>query len=186
MVTIPDLWLPIVVAAVLVFLVSSVLHMALTYHRRDYRGLPREDEALAALRGQGLAPGVYVLPYCETGKEMSSPEMQEKLRLGPVGMLIVRPSGPVVMGKFLGLWFGYCLLVSLFVGYLTGRTVPPGTEYLEVFRVAGTAAFMAYGLGPIVDSIWKSIPWSNTLRGVADGLLYALVTAGAFGWLWPS
>jgi hypothetical protein len=185
MVPLPDLWLPIVVAAVLVFVVSAILHMVLTYHRRDYKQLPHEAETLEALRRESLAPGLYHFPYAASSKEMKSPAMQEKFRQGPVGFLAVIPSGPPAMGKYLGLWFAYCLLVSFFVAYLAGRTLAPGTEYLEVFRVAGTAAFMAYGLGPLVDSIWKAMPWSNTLRGVADGLVYSLVTAGAFGWLWP-
>ena len=89
------------------------------------------------------------------------------------------------MGKFLGLWFAYCLLISLFVAYLTGRTVAPGTHYPAVFRVAGSVAFMSYSLGPLVNVIWKGQPWSNVLKESFDGLIYALLTAGTFGWLWP-
>lgn len=185
MIPIMDLWLPIVVAAVLVFLVSSVLHMVLTYHRRDYKQLPREAETLVGLRRAGLSPGLYFFPYVPSAKEMRTPEMQEKYRQGPVGMLIMRPSVPPAMGKHLALWFGFCLLVGVFVAYLAGRTVATGATYLAVFRVAGTAAFLAYGVGQIVDSIWKGQPWGNTLRAVGDGLIYSLVTAGAFGWLWP-
>ncbi len=185
MVPLPDLWLPIVVAAVLVFVVSSILHMVLTYHRRDYKQLPHEAETLAALRRESLAPGLYHFPYAASAKEAKAPAMEEKRRQGPVGMLSIMPSGSTSMGKYLATWFGYLLLVSVFVAYLTGRTLPPGTDYLAVFRVAGTAAFMAYGVGQLIDSIWKAIPWSNTLRNVIDGLLYSLVTAGVFGWLWP-
>jgi len=54
-----------------------------------------------------------------------------------------------------------------------------------VFRVAGTVAFMAYGVGHIVNSIWMGQPWSNTLKHVFDGLVYSLLLAGTFGWLWP-
>lgn len=185
MIPILDLWLPIVVAAVLVFVVSSILHMALTYHRLDYKQLPREDETLEGVRRAGLSPGLYAFPYCASAKAMGTPEMQEKYRQGPVGMLILMPSGPPAMGKHLGLWFGFCLLVSVFVAYITGRTLAPGTDPLEVFRFAGATAFLAYGVGQIMDSIWKGQPWGNTFRGLLDGLIYSLVTAGAFGWLWP-
>jgi hypothetical protein len=116
---------------------------------------------------------------------MATPEMQEKLRQGPQGLLIVRPSGVPNMGKYLATWFGYCLLVSVFVAYIAGRALEPGIDYLEVFRIAGAVAFMAYGVGQIVDSIWHGFPWSNTARALVDGLVYALMTAGAFGWLWP-
>lgn len=185
MVPLPSLALPIVVAAVLVFLLSSVLHMALKYHKADYRKLPRESSILDALRGDDLVAGYYQFPHCADMKEMGTPEMMAKMKRGPVGMLTVLPTGQVSLGKHLGLWFGHALLVSFFAAYLTGRTLGVGAEYLTVFRVAGTAAFMAYGLGEISDAIWKGQPWSNTLRHLFDGLLYGLVTGGAFGWLWP-
>ena len=116
---------------------------------------------------------------------MGTPEMKAKLARGPVGLVTIKPSGIPNLGAYLGTWFGFCLLVSLFVAYLVGRTLAPGAVYLAVFRIAGTVAFMGYAFGDFVDSIWKSQPWSNTFRAVFDGLLYALVTAGVFGWLWP-
>ena len=185
MIPIPSLWMPILVAAVLVFLVSSVLHMMLKYHHSDYRQLAKEEATLAALRDAGVTPGLYQFPYCATPKDMGEPEMVEKCTRGPVGVLTILPSGPMKMGKYLTLWFLYAVLVSVFVAYLAGRTLAMGADYMAVFRFAGTVAFMAYGIGPIVDSVWKGVPWSNTVKSVFDGLVYALVTAGAFGWLWP-
>lgn len=185
MVGLVELAVPIVVSAVFVFIASCLVHMVFKWHASDYRGLAKEAEAADAIRLSNPAPGVYNLPRCESMADMSSPAMQEKFKRGPVAMIVVAPNGPPPMGKLLGLWFVYSLLVSLFVAYLAGRTVAPGVDYLAVFRVAGTAAFLAYGLPNIVDSIWKSFPWSATVKHVFDGLLYALVTAGAFGWLWP-
>ncbi len=185
MISILSLWAPIAVAAVLVFALSSLIHMVFNWHKSDYRQLPKESEALDALRALAPTPGVYPLPYCASAKEMGSPEMLAKYTKGPVGMLVVMPSGPPAMGKFLGLWFGYCVLVGVFVAYLAGRTLPFGADYLAVFRVAGTVSFLAYGVANVVDTIWKGFPWSATIKHVVDGLLYSLVTAGAFGWLWP-
>jgi len=184
MVPLSALWLAIVLSAVFVFIASSILHMALRYHQSEYHPLPDEDKVLAALRGAGLKKGLYTFPYC-THQTMKSPEVVEKFKQGPVGMITIFPSGPPVMQKFLGLWFGYCVVVSFFVAYLTGHTVFPGTPYLAVFRVAGTAGFMAYGLGNLVNSIWRGTPWSMTIKEVVDGLIFALLTAGTFGWLWP-
>jgi hypothetical protein len=158
--------------------------MLLPYHRGDYRQLPDEDKVLPVLRSAGLARGLYIFPYCNQ-KEMKSPIMQEKYKQGPVGMMTVFPSGPPVMGKFLGLWFGFCLIVSFFVAYLTGHTVMTGAHYLAVFRVAGTAGFLAYGLGHLSNAIWKGQTWGFTIKEVIDGLIYGLLTAGTFGWLWP-
>jgi hypothetical protein len=184
MVSLTALWLPILLSAVIVFVVSSVMHMLLPYHRSDYKQLPEEDKLRAALRSAGLQPGLYMFPFC-THKEMKSPAAQEKYKQGPVGMITVFPSGPPAMPKFLGLWFVYTLIIGVFVAYLTGRTVAFGAHYLVVFRVAGTAAFMSYGLGNLSNGIWKGQPWSVVFKEAFDGLVYGLLTAGTFGWLWP-
>jgi hypothetical protein len=184
MVPLTDLWLPILLSAVIVFVASSIMHMLLPYHRSDYQRLPDEDSVLAALRAAGLKRGLYIFPFC-THNEMKSPAVIEKYKQGPVGMMTVLPNGPPAMPKFLGLWFGYCLLVGLFVAYLSGRTLAPGTHYLEVFRVAGTAAFLAYGLGHLSNGIWKGQTLSMTIKEMVDGLVFGLLTAGTFGWLWP-
>jgi hypothetical protein len=178
------LWLPILLSAVFVFIASSIIHMVLPYHKSDYRQLPDEDKLLPALRAAGLQKGLYVFPYC-THKEMNSPAVQEKYKQGPVGMLTVFPSGPPAMQKFLGMWFAYCLIISVFVAYVTAHSAAHGAPYLIVFRVAGTAAFLAYGLANLSNGIWKGQPWGNVIKEVVDGLVYAGLTAGTFGWLWP-
>jgi hypothetical protein len=184
MVSLTVLWLPILLSAVIVFVASSVMHMLLPYHRSDYQRLPDEDKILATLRAAGPKRGLYIFPYC-THQEMKSPALVEKYKQGPVGMMTIMPSGPPVMAKFLGMWFAYCLIIGFFVAYLTGHTVAPGAHYLAVFRVAGTAAFLAYGLGNLSNGIWKGQMWGVTIKEVIDGLVYGLLTAGTFGWLWP-
>src|SRR5208282_3159523 len=175
MVPLAALWLPIVLAAVIVFVASSIMHMLLPYHRSDYQPLPDEDALRAAMRAAGLKRGLYVFPF-GTHKDMKSPAMIEKYNQGPVGFMTILPSGPPAMPKFLGLWFGYCLVIAFFVAYLTGHTVLAGANYLIVFRVAGTAAFMAYGLGHLSNGIWKGQPWGMTIKEVIDGLVYGLLT----------
>jgi len=185
MVPITALWIPILLSAVIVFLASSILHMVIPYHKSDYRKLPDEDRVLDALRATGVTPGrVYHFPFC-THKEMKSPEAVEKFKRGPIGLLTVIPSGAPAMGKYLGLWFAYCVVVSIFVACVVGRTLSPGTQYPHVFHVAGIAAFLAYGVGHIQDSIWKGQTWGVTAKHVLDGLIYALLTAGTFALLWP-
>jgi hypothetical protein len=184
MVPLTALLLPILLSAVIVFVASSIIHMVLPYHRSDYQQLPEEDKLLPALRAASLKPGLYHFPFC-THKDMKSPAVQEKFKQGPVGFLTVFPSGPVAMPKFLGMWFVYCLLIGFFVAYLTGHTVAPSTHYLAVFRVAGTAAFLTFALGPLVNGIWKGMPWTMVLKESFDGVIYSLLVAGTFGWLWP-
>lgn len=185
MVSLMALWMPIVVSAVIVFAASSIIHMVLGYHKSDYRELPGEDAIVAAMREQTIAPGTYTVPYCADMKEMGSPEMLEKYNQGPVGLFTVTASGPPAMGKLLGLWFAFCLVAGVFVAYVTGRCLGEGTEYMTVFRMASTTAFLAYSASEPVASIWKGQPWGVTLKHVFDGLVYALLTGGVFGWLWP-
>jgi hypothetical protein len=180
-----SLWLPIVVAAVAVFVVSALAHMVLTYHRSDYRQLPKETDTLAALRLAGLSPGLYQFPWCPSPKEGGTPEMQAKFQQGPVGMLTVMPPGPMAMGKYLGLWFGYTLVVSVVIAYIAGLSLAPGTDAMMVARVTGSIAVLIYVVANIVDSIWKGFPWGMTVKNMVDGVLYAAVTAAVFAWLWP-
>lgn len=183
-VSLAALWLPIVLSAVIVFVASSIMHMVLPYHRSDYSQIPEEDKVASTLRPMNLKPALYVIPYC-THKDMKSPAVAEKFKQGPVAFLTIRPNGAPALGGFLVQWFVYSLVVSFFVAYLTGHTVAAGTPYLAVFRVAGTAGFLAYSMAHISDGIWKGEPWANVVKQVFDGLVYGLLTAGTFGWLWP-
>ena len=184
MVSLASLWLPILLSAVIVFIASSIMHVVLKYHQSECHQVPDEDKFLAQLRSVNIARGFYPFPYCRH-EDMKSPAVQDKFKQGPVGFLTVIPSGPPAMSKFLVQWFIYLLLIGFFVAYLAAHTLAPGTHYLEVFRVVGTAAFLAYGLSSVVNSIWKGQTWSQTTKEVIDGLIYGLLTAGTFGWLWP-
>jgi hypothetical protein len=179
------LWLPILLSAVIVFVASSILHMLLPIHKSDYRKLPEEDRVLESLRTAGVTTGrEYRFPFCSM-KDLKDPSTQEKFKKGPVGVLTIMRSGVPNMGKPLAQWFLYCVVISIFAAYLTGRTRPMGTDYLEVFRVAGCSAFMGYSLGLIQNAIWRGETWGVTFKHVIDGLIYGLLTAGTFGWLWP-
>ena len=64
MVPITALWLPILLSAVIVFIVSALIHMALPIHKSDYRKLPDEERVLDALRSAGVTPGRrYHFPF---------------------------------------------------------------------------------------------------------------------------
>lgn len=185
MVTLSALWLPILLSAVAAFFLSFVLHQVLPLHRKDYVGLPDEDGLRAAL-GSRTPPGDYVFPYAAGPAAMKDPEFQKKWAAGPSGALTVFSPGPFNMGKTLLAWFVYLVVIFVFVAYLAGRTLAPGADYLEVFRVVGTVAFLALAGADPVMSIWFRRKWSTTFKYVfVDGLLYALFAGGFFGWLWP-
>jgi len=186
MVPILSLWLPILLAAVFVFVVSSIIHMFLGYHANDYAKLPAEDSVMGALRPLSIPPGEYVMPYAGGMEAMKSPEYLDRANKGPVAFMTVLPNGIPGMGKSLTLWFLYSIVVGVFAAYIAGRALEPGAHYLEVFRFAGCTAFVGYTVAGWQHSIWYSRAWSTTLKNTVDGLVYALLTAGTFGWLWPS
>lgn len=184
MVSIASLWLPILLSAVAVFVVSSVIHMFLGYHSADYRRLPAEDDFMTAVRKLDIPAGDYMVPCPPSHGAFREPAFQEKFKAGPRAMMTVY--GPYTgMGAQLGLWFLYAILISVTAAYISGRALGPGAHYLKVFRFAGATAFYGYALAHLQASIWYKRSWGTTLRNVFDGLVYGLVTAGFFGWLWP-
>ena len=184
--TIIALWLPVLLSATLVLLVSWVLHAVLKHHATDQVAVPDEDAFRAAVRPLGIEPGEYVVPKPKDG-DFRSPEYREKVESGPaLRMTVFRPDALLNMGPGLAKWFGSCVLVGVFCAYLASRTLAADAEYLTVFRLVGATAFACYAFGELPRSIWWAQKWSTTFKSMFDGLVYSLVTAGVFGWLWPA
>ncbi len=154
------LWLPILLASILVFFASSVIHMGPFWHKGDFSTVPNETQLRAALRPFDIPPG----DYC---------------------VMTVMPNAPWSMGRNLGLWLLYCVAASIFAAYVTVHAVPSGVPYGELLRFSSTTAFIAYAAALWQMSIWYRRAWSVTLKATLDGLIYAGITAVTFGWLWP-
>lgn len=185
MVSIFSLWLPILLSSVVVFLISSILHMVFKYHNTDFKKINSEDQVLNDLRKYNIPPGDYVFPFAADNKERNTPEFKEKMKNGPIAFMTVYPSGQMSMGSSLVSWFIYSIIIGIFAAYVAGRVLSPGADYLTVFRFTGVVAFAGYSLALLQNSIWFGKSWSATIKSVIDGLIYALFTAGVFGWLWP-
>ena len=185
MVPVLSLWLPILVSAAVVFVVSSLVHMVLRYHSTDYQPLPEEDEIMGELRRHDVAPGNYILPHATSAAAMKEPAYVERREQGPVAILRVMPRGQTGMAAQLGAWFAYAVVVGIFVAYISGRALGPAADYGEAFRFAGGTAFIAYALGTWQESIWFAQKWSIAFKNTLDGLIYGLLTGAVFAWLWP-
>ena len=185
MIPLTSLWLPILVSAVLVFLASSVIHMLLRYHELDWKKVPAEDEVMAALRKFQIPPGDYYMPRPDSTAQMNTPEFKAKAELGPKVAFTLFAPGPTSMPLNLAMWFLYSIVTGVFAGYVAGVVLAPGTDYITVFRITSTVAFAGYALAHWQNTIWFSRNLGTTLRNTLDGLVYALLTGGTFGWLWP-
>jgi len=179
------LWLPILLSAVGVFVVSSVIHMASPWHKSDYPKMPNEDKVMDALRPLAIPPGDYMVPRPASRDDMRSPAFADKLKKGPVMVLTVMPNGPMSMGTNLALWFAYCLVVGALAAYVAWHALPPGATNRAVFRFVGATSFIGYSVALWQMSIWYRRAWSTTIKATIDGVIYALLTACTFGWLWP-
>ena len=178
------LWLPILLSSVIVFIVSSIIHTALPWHKNDYPKVPDEDKVMDAVRPFAIPPGDYLIPRASGTKEMRSPEFAEKMKKGPVMIVTIRQTGTTAMTKNLILWFLYSVVIGILTAYVAYHALPAGSDYIQVFRIVGTTAFLGYSLALWQQSIWYWRSWSLTIKSTIDGLIYALLTAGTFGWLW--
>ncbi len=94
MITLIDLWLPIVLSAVLIHVGGFVMWMVLPHHRGDWKKLPDEDAVLASLRSAGAGVGQYNFPHCDSKDAMQDPAWLAKAEAGPMGFLILGGPGP--------------------------------------------------------------------------------------------
>ncbi|MFM9958485.1 MAG: hypothetical protein ACKVZJ_10435 [Phycisphaerales bacterium] len=180
-----QLWLPIVLSALLLFFASSVIWMALPIHKNDYTDPKEKQHALhEAVKASGLAPGQYFIPFDNQGKD-KSPEIAARMETGPYFLVQIMPGKPN-MGMILGLWLINLLIITFFVAYVAAYALPAGAEYLSVFRVVGAAALLAHAGNAFTQIIWQAHPLHTLPGKLFDGVVYALLTAGTFAWLWPS
>jgi hypothetical protein len=185
MVPITSLLLPTLIAAVLVFVASAMLHMLLPWHRTDFRPVPNEDALMDALRPFSIPPGDYMVPCPGGPAAMKDPAFVAKMEKGPKAIMTVMPNGMPGMGKQLGQWFAYCLLVGFLAAYVAGRALPADADALNVFRFTATIAFIGYVVANWQNSIWYLRPWSTSFKNTVDGVLYAALTGASCSLLWP-
>jgi len=177
-----SLWLPILLSSILLFIVSAIFWMAPLHHKKDWVKPPNEEGLLAALKG---APaGQYMIPWCDP-KDFKDDALKKRWQAGPHASIIVRPGAPN-MGKNMGLTFVFYIVVNIFIAYVATIALDPGDAYLRVFQVVGTVGIMAYGFGLIPGAIWFGKSMRSTITDFFDAIVYGLLTAGMFGWLWPA
>jgi|SRR5690349_19303404 len=185
MVALSSLLLPILLSAVAVFIVSFLIHMLLKYHANDFPALPDQDNVMDALRKFNIAPGDYMVPRCQSMKEMKEPAFTEKLKKGPVLTMTVMPNGEMAMGKSMAQHIIYCLVVSTLTAFVASRFLAPGAPGNTVLLLVGLVAFMAYAAAQWPDSIWYRRKWSTTVKNTIDGALFGLATGAVFMLMWP-
>lgn len=179
-----SLWLPILLSAVGVFIVSSLIWTVIGWHNSDWKQLPGEDKVREVLKG--TPHGQYSVPYARDGKAKQDPEWLEKVREGPAMMVTVWDGDPTKMGKQLAQWFIYILVITVLLAFVASKLVSSGASYMIVFHHFLITGTLTYSGAHAMGAIWFGHSWTRTIKDIIDGLIYAAVTAGFFGWLWPA
>ena len=181
-----QLWMPILASGVAAWLASGLIHMLIKYHNSDFKKLGNEDDVMAAVREGSPSTGVHHFPHCADMSEMANEDMQQKMIKGPVGILVMFPNGLPNMCKYLGQQFVFFLIGNALIAYCATLVLLPGSDFMTVFRFFSAVGFVAYGWANIPYSIWFGFQWSMTAKYLLDALIYALVVAATFAWLWPT
>jgi len=178
------LWLPILLSAAVVWIISAIVWMALPHHKRDFIRLPDEDGFMDYMRGSGIQPGNYVFPDFRDREAMKSEKVEKAVKEGPVGHLSVWPP-PVTMGDKLAATFIVYLVVSTLIAYLTRVALPGVAPFAKVFQVAATAGILAYCFSFIPTAVWFGSYKRTIVANFIDGIFYGLITGAIFAWRWP-
>jgi len=185
MTSLAALWLPIVVSAVIVFIVSSIIHMVLPWHKNEFPRVRDEDALMNAIRPLTIPPGEYMVPRAGSMQAMKSPEFVERVNRGPVLILRMLPNGMRPMGPLLLQWFIYLLVVGILSALVAQQALAAGAEHHRVFHIIALTSFLGYALALWQVSIWHARPWSTTIKATIDGIIYGIITGLIFVWLWP-
>ncbi len=177
-----SLWLPILLSAVVVFVISSLIHMLLNWHASDYGTFENEDAVRDAIRAGNAGPGRYVIPKCREMKEMASEAMKKKYADGPVGHITLLPNGQPSMGKYLGMWFLWALVIAVATtGFIVTQIFDLNPSRVRaVSKLVFALTFIAHGFGTVTESIWAGRPWSQSIKYLIDAALYAVGSAAVF------
>ena len=187
MVSIPELWLPILVATVLVFVASNLVWMVLPHHKSDARRLPDEAAALGRAGQAGPEAGPLPLPVGQLDGRDEGPGLRREAEQGTGGAADGDPERPVQHGS-----------VARPVDRLPGRgrhlrrlrhgprarRPAPTTSRSSASR-APWPSWPTRGAQLPARHLVGQAAGRRAVKEILDGLLYGLLTAGAFGWLWP-
>ncbi len=116
---------------IVMFIWTSIAHMALPLGEAGLGEIPNESAVLSAMQSNiGDQTGLYIFPGPGLGKNATRQEKQEamkhmgeKIATNPSGILMYHPPGrPLVLGKLLGIEFVTELLEAILVVFLLAQT----------------------------------------------------------------
>jgi hypothetical protein len=155
-------------AGVVLFFWGAFSHMVLPLGKMGVRQLSQEEPMLEAVRGSVHEPGFYFFP----GKDMSRPASEseesawlEKVKRGPVGVLVVQPSGgEAISPRQLGTQLATDLVSAILAALLLTRVLAGYWGRVLFVTVLGLFSFLVISV-PYWN--WYGFPTEFT---VAEGI----------------
>ena len=120
-----------ILGGIVMFIWTSIAHMALPLGEAGLGEIPNESAVLSAMQSNiGDQSGLYIFPGPGLGKNATRREkeeamkhMGEKIATNPSGILMYHaPGRPLALGKLLGVEFGTELLEAILVVFLLAQT----------------------------------------------------------------
>jgi hypothetical protein len=149
-----------ILGGIVMFIWTSIAHMALPLGEAGIGEIPNESAVLSAMQSNiGDQTGLYIFPGPGLGKNATRQEKQEamkhmgeKIATNPSGILMYHPPGrPLVLGKLLGVEFVTELLEAILVVFLLAQT-----------RIAGFAGRVGFVLvAGILAAIATNVSYWN-------------------------
>ncbi len=177
-----------ILGGIVMFIWTSIAHMALPLGEAGIREIPNESAVVSAMQSNiDEQTGLYIFPGPGVGKNASREKkneamkhMAEKMAASPSGILMYHaPGRPFAIGKWLGIEFGTELLEAILVVFLLAQT--------RIVSFAGRVGFvLVVGiLAAITTNIsywnWYGFPGSYTasymLIQIIGFLLVGIVAA---------
>ena len=178
-----QLWLPILLTTVGIWMASTIIWTVMPHHAKDFSPVPNEDAFLSALKGLTLPQGSYQFPHCGSHKNSRDPEFQRKWKEGPAGTInVMKCDG---MGKNIILTVVVQLLASTITAYLGSLVLARGLDFMPVFRFFATAGVLTWCFASLPNQIWFGASRNVKVACVIDGVIYAAITGAIFAALWP-
>lgn len=170
------IFLAALAGSVVVFLVSSIWHMASGLGEVGIQNLPNEDAVLQAMRSSIHSSGFYFFPGVPSGTAAQAMYL-EKYKAGPTGILIYHPGGEdLAFGKLLSVQFLIGLAGAFLLAWVLAVTVDATTFKTRALLVVAISVFAAV-IYEIPYWNWYGFP-SNYIIAHAAGWIISWSAAG--------
>jgi hypothetical protein len=172
------IFLGTLLGSIVVFLMSSIFHMATQLGEVGVRGLPNEDVVKAALRSSVHEPGFYFFPAPNMTPGRSKEQVaadnaaqMTKWKEGPTGILIYNPGGEELQfGKLLGFQFLFGVVGAFLLSWVLAATAS-ATSYGTRVQIVTIAALF----GGIVYTLpywnWYGFPTNYVVSEIGTMVL---------------